>query len=93
MGSGISLLFLALGTIGGVGFLALAARKQVANLKGDPGTVQPHQGSRRRTTPEHAGDRALKPRRSRLRRSRSRPVRLLLSLTIKSEAYGRATER
>ncbi|MCJ2101230.1 hypothetical protein [Methylobacterium sp. E-046] len=36
MGSGISLLFLALGTIGSVGFLALAARKQVANLKGDP---------------------------------------------------------
>jgi hypothetical protein len=36
MGSGISLLVLALGTIGGVGFLAMGARKQVADLKNDP---------------------------------------------------------
>ncbi|MBN4098606.1 MULTISPECIES: hypothetical protein [Methylobacterium] len=54
MGSGISLLFLALGTIGGVGFLALAARKQVANLKGDPersNLIKDHGGEPRRNMP------------------------------------------
>ena len=50
MGSGISLLFLALGTIGGVGLLALAARKQVADLKGDPersSLIKDHGGAAR----------------------------------------------
>ncbi|MCJ2055060.1 hypothetical protein MKL09_00595 [Methylobacterium sp. J-048] len=54
MGSGISLLFLALGTIGGVGFLALAARKQVANLKGDPersNLIKDHGGAPRQNMP------------------------------------------
>ncbi|SDO18081.1 hypothetical protein SAMN05216360_1165 [Methylobacterium phyllostachyos] len=54
MGSGISLLFLALGTIGGVGFLALAARKQVANLKGDPersNLIKDHGGEPRQNMP------------------------------------------
>ena len=54
MGSGISLLFLALGTIGGVGFLALAARKQVANLKGDPersNLIKDHCGAPRQNMP------------------------------------------
>ncbi|MCJ2052136.1 hypothetical protein [Methylobacterium sp. J-070] len=54
MGSGISLLFLALGTIGGVGFLALAARKQVANLKGDPARsnlIKDHGGTPRQNMP------------------------------------------
>ncbi|MCJ2063050.1 hypothetical protein MKK63_10050 [Methylobacterium sp. J-088] len=54
MGSGISLLFLALGTIGGVGFLALAARKQVANLKGDPersNLIKDHGGTPRQNMP------------------------------------------
>ncbi|MDP4024191.1 hypothetical protein Q8W71_16300 [Methylobacterium sp. NEAU 140] len=36
MSDGIPLLILALGTLGGVWFLAAAARKQVAELKGDP---------------------------------------------------------
>ncbi|MDB5645822.1 hypothetical protein [Methylobacterium sp.] len=36
MSSGYPLLILALGTLGGIGFLALAARNQVADLKGDP---------------------------------------------------------
>ncbi len=54
MGSGIFLLFLALGTIGGVGFLALAARKQVANLKGDPersNLIKDHGGEPRQNMP------------------------------------------
>jgi hypothetical protein len=54
MGSGISLLFLALGTIGGVGFLALAARKQVASLKGDPersNLIKDHGGAPRPNMP------------------------------------------
>ena len=36
MSDGIPLLFLALGTLAGVWFLAAGARKQVANSKGDP---------------------------------------------------------
>ena len=36
MSHGYPLLFLAMGTLGGVWFLAAAARKQVANSKGDP---------------------------------------------------------
>lgn len=36
MSAGYPLLILALGTLGGIGFLALAARKQVADLKNDP---------------------------------------------------------
>ena len=36
MTSGYPLLILALGTLGAVGFLAIGARKQVADLKGDP---------------------------------------------------------
>jgi hypothetical protein len=54
MGSGIPLLFLALGTIGGVGVLALAARKQVANLKGDPersNLIKDHGGAPRPNMP------------------------------------------
>jgi hypothetical protein len=54
MGSGISLLFLAFGTIGGVGLLALAARKQVANLKGDPersNLIKDHGGAPRQNMP------------------------------------------
>ena len=34
--NGIPLLVLAMGTLGGVWFLAAAARKQVADAKGDP---------------------------------------------------------
>ncbi len=67
MGSGISLYFLALGTIGGVGLLALAARKQVADLKGDQNVPISTKITAARTTAEHAGYRALKPRPSRLR--------------------------
>ncbi|MCJ2050672.1 hypothetical protein [Methylobacterium sp. J-070] len=54
MGSGISLLFLALGTIGGVGLLALAARKRVADLKGDPersSLIKDHGGEPRPNMP------------------------------------------
>ncbi len=54
MGSGISLLVLGLGTIGGVGFLALAARKQVADLKNHPGRsniVKDHGGAPRPNMP------------------------------------------
>lgn len=54
MGSGISLLVLALGTIGGVGFLAIAARKQVADLKGDPersNLIKDHGGAPRQNMP------------------------------------------
>ncbi|WP_197030978.1 hypothetical protein [Methylobacterium sp. 10] len=36
MSAGYPLLFLALGTLGGILFLALGARKQLADLKGDP---------------------------------------------------------
>lgn len=36
MSDGIPLLVLAFGTIGGIWFLAAAARKQVADSKGDP---------------------------------------------------------
>ena len=36
MSEGIPLLILALGTLGGVWFLAAAARKQVADAKGSP---------------------------------------------------------
>lgn len=36
MSDGIPLLFLGLGTIGALWFLAAAARKQVADSKGDP---------------------------------------------------------
>ena len=54
MGSGISLLVLALGTIGGIGFLALGARKQVADLKGDPkrsSLIHDHGGAPRQNMP------------------------------------------
>lgn len=50
MSEGIPLLFLALGTLGGVWFLAAGARKQVANLKGDPArssVIQNHGGAPR----------------------------------------------
>lgn len=50
MSDGIPLLFLALGTLGGVWFLAAAARKQVANSKGDPersSVIQHHGGEPR----------------------------------------------
>lgn len=36
MSNGYPLLFLALGTLGGIWFLGAAARKQVANSKGSP---------------------------------------------------------
>jgi len=36
MSNGIPLLILAFGTLGGIWFLGAAARKQVANSKGDP---------------------------------------------------------
>ncbi|MHB2207755.1 hypothetical protein [Methylobacterium sp. CM6257] len=36
MSQGFPLLILAFGTLGGIWFLAAAARKQVADLKGDP---------------------------------------------------------
>ncbi len=36
MSEGFPLLILAFGTIGGLWFIAAAARKQVADLKGDP---------------------------------------------------------
>lgn len=54
MGGGISLLILALGTIGGIGFLAMGARKQVADLKGDPkrsSIVRDHGGPPRENLP------------------------------------------
>ncbi len=54
MGSGISLLVLALGTIGGIWFLAAAARKQVADLKGHPGRsnlIKDHGGAPRPNMP------------------------------------------
>lgn len=46
MSNGIPLLILALGTLGGVCLLGAAARKQVANSKGDPerSTVIRHHG-------------------------------------------------
>lgn len=50
MNGGILLLILALGTLGGVWFLAAAARKQVANAKGDPArssVIQQHGGEPR----------------------------------------------
>lgn len=54
MGSGISLLVLALGTIGGIFFLALGARKQVADLKNHPARsniVKDHGGPPRQNMP------------------------------------------
>ena len=48
MSEGIPLLFLALGTLGGVWFLEAATRKQVANAKGDPArsnVIQDHGGT------------------------------------------------
>lgn len=54
MGSGISLLVLGLGTIGGIWFLAAAARKQVADLKHDPARsniVKDHGGAPRPNMP------------------------------------------
>ena len=36
MSNGYPLLFLALGTLGGIWFLGVAARKQVADAKGSP---------------------------------------------------------
>ena len=54
MGSGISLLVLGLGTIGGIWFLAAGARKQVADLKGDPARsslVKDHGGAPRPNMP------------------------------------------
>ena len=47
METGYPLLFLALGTLAGVWFLAAGARKQVANSKGDPersSVIQHHGG-------------------------------------------------
>ena len=54
MGSGISLLVLALGTIGGIWFLAAAARKQVADLKNHPArssVIRDHGGAPRPNMP------------------------------------------
>ncbi|MCJ2117052.1 hypothetical protein MKK65_10815 [Methylobacterium sp. J-001] len=54
MGSGITLIVLALGTIGSVGFLAMIARKQVADLKGDPersNFIKDHGGAARPNRP------------------------------------------
>lgn len=54
MGNGISLLVLALGTIGGIWFLAAAARKQVADAKGDPARsnlIKDHGGAPRPNMP------------------------------------------
>lgn len=50
MGGGIFLLILALGTLGGVWFLAAASRKQVADAKGSPersSVIQHHGGEPR----------------------------------------------
>ena len=50
METGYPLLFLALGTLAGVWFLAAGARKQVANSKGDPersSVIQHHGGELR----------------------------------------------
>jgi hypothetical protein len=54
MSAGYPLLFLALGTLGGIGFLAIGARKQVADLKGDPersSIVKDHGGAPRQNMP------------------------------------------
>lgn len=54
MSAGYPLLFLALGTLGGIGFLALAARKQVADLKNDPqrsNIIKDHGGTPRPNMP------------------------------------------
>ncbi|MDP4005788.1 hypothetical protein [Methylobacterium sp. NEAU K] len=54
MSDGIPLLILALGTLGGVWFLAAAARKQVADAKGDPQrstVIRDHGGAPRPNMP------------------------------------------
>ena len=54
MSAGYPLLILALGTLGGIGFLVLAARKQVADLKNDPkrsSFVRDHGGTPRENMP------------------------------------------
>lgn len=48
------LLILALATLGGIGFLAIGARKQVADLKGDPrrsNIIKDHGGAPRPNMP------------------------------------------
>ncbi|MCJ2046420.1 hypothetical protein MKK58_18045 [Methylobacterium sp. J-078] len=54
MSAGYPLLFLALGTLGGIAFLALGARKQVADLKNDPqrsNIIKDHGGTPRPNMP------------------------------------------
>lgn len=54
MGGGITLAFLAFGTLGGIWFLAAAARKQVADLKGHPersNVIHHHGGEPRANMP------------------------------------------
>lgn len=54
MGSGITLLILGLGTLGSAFVLALIARKQVADLKGDPkrsAFIKEHGGPPRENMP------------------------------------------
>jgi hypothetical protein len=54
MSNGYPLLFLAFGTIGALWFLGAAARKQVADLKGDPrrsNIIKDHGGAPRPNMP------------------------------------------
>lgn len=54
MSAGYPLLILALATLGGIGFLAIGARKQVADLKGDPrrsNIIKDHGGAPRPNMP------------------------------------------
>jgi hypothetical protein len=54
MSNGYPLLFLAFGTIGGLWVLGAAARKQVADLKGDPrrsNIIKDHGGAPRPNMP------------------------------------------
>jgi hypothetical protein len=54
MSAGYPLLLLALGTLGGILFLAIGARKQVADLKNDPersSIIKDHGGAPRENMP------------------------------------------
>ena len=59
METGYPLLFLALGTLAGVWFLAAGARKQVANSKGAPERSSVIQAPRGRAAAEHGRHGAL----------------------------------